>query len=75
MDRTYQSAYRDFLQAYDAKRKGTPYSRSGTWKERAIAETDRLMAVAQAWSQEPDGGPFADGAPRPEPELRIGPKR
>jgi len=74
MDRTYQSAYRDFLRAYDAKRRA-PYSRSGAWKDRAIEETDRLMAVAQAWSQEPDAGPFADGAPRPEPELRIGPKR
>jgi predicted acylesterase/phospholipase RssA len=75
MDKVYRHGFRDFLQAFDSTRKGTFYSRSGKWKTRAIQETDRLMDLAKAWSEDPSGPRFADDAPRPEPELRIGPKR
>ena len=75
MDKVYRHGFRAFLELFDSTKKGTSYSRSGKWKDRAIQETDRLMDVAKAWSEDPSGPRFADDAPRPEPDLRIGPKR
>jgi hypothetical protein len=73
MDAVYANGFRDFLVQRDSTRK--PYHRPVAWKKLAIGGTDSLMAVVQAWGQDPSGYRFADDAPRPEPELRIGPKR
>lgn len=39
-----------------------------------IQETDALLALAARWDQQPPGERFADGAPRPAPELRVRPR-
>lgn len=71
MDKSYASAFRDFLTAYDSDQK--PYARSAAWKASAVARTESLMGVAGAWAG--SGQTFTKNAPSPEPELRIGPKR
>lgn len=74
MEAVYTGGFQNFLVHHDSAKK--PYRRPAAWKRFAIGGTDALMAVVQAWARDPSGYRFADDeAPRPEPELRIGPKR
>jgi hypothetical protein len=73
MDDVYTHGLRDFLDQREAHQ--GPYRHAAAWKRFALAATDALMATVRAWKNHPSGYHLADGAPRPEPELRIGPKR
>ncbi|HEY0511799.1 MAG TPA: SuhR protein [Thermoanaerobaculia bacterium] len=73
MEGVYASGFRDFLLQHESTQK--PYRHPAAWKKFAIAGTDPLMTVVQAWAKDPSGYQYTDDAPRPEPELRIGPKR
>ncbi len=71
MEKVYTNEFRSFLVSYDSRQK--PYAHSGVWKDSAVAGTDELMVTVRAWTQSRQ--PFTKKTPKPEPELRIGPKR
>jgi Patatin-like phospholipase len=73
MDEVYENGFRDFLEQRDSRQK--PYNHPLAWKRFALAATDALMVAVKGWKNDPSGYHLADDAPRPEPELRIGPKR
>lgn len=66
-----------------AARTGPPYDRSGTWTAEAVARTQALVALVEQW-RATDCGPapadplysnhFRTEEPRPNPELRLGPR-
>src|SRR6185295_5614070 len=72
MAKSYRAGFRSFLAEYDSDQK--PYRRSATWKQFALDSTDALMGVIEDWAKDTKHQ-FLDEAPRPETELRIGPKR
>ena len=71
VEKVYKTEFHQFLASYDSTQK--PYIRSKTWKEDAIRKTDLMIEMIEAWDASTH--PFTKDAPRPEPELRIGPKR
>lgn len=71
MEKVYAKEFREFLIHYNSGKK--PYAHSASWKGSAIQKTDSLLNVIQGWREIDQA--FTDGAPRPETELRIGPKR
>jgi predicted acylesterase/phospholipase RssA len=73
MESVYAGGFKNFLVRHDPDQK--PYRHSQAWKSFAIAGTDSLMTVVQAWAKDPSGYRFTEDAPRPEPEMRVGPKR
>ena len=73
MDEVYEKGFHAFLAQREANQ--GPYRHAAAWKRFALAATDALMATVRTWKTDPGGYHLADGAPRPEPELRIGPKR
>lgn len=71
MERVYQGNFRSFLVTYDCTK--APYARPLTWKREVLQGSDSIMTMVDGWRQ--DGIEMDHSAPRPEPELRIGPKR
>jgi predicted acylesterase/phospholipase RssA len=73
MEEIYSAGYDQFLAARDPNK--TPYDRSQRWKTRALQATADLMSLVRSW-RTPDRNLRLDHeAPKPEPELRIGPRR
>jgi len=71
MEQVYSHDFRVFLDRREPA--ANPYRTSKAWKQFALQGTDSLMAVVRQWSQHKER--FTDDAPRPEPDLRIMPKR
>ena len=71
MERVYQDEFRSFLVTYDCTK--APYARTLTWKRQVIQGSDSMMTMVDGWRQ--SGIAMDQSSPRPEPELRIGPKR
>jgi hypothetical protein len=71
MAEAYQGSFEAFLGGYDSDAEGGSYRENLSWKQRAMGKTDSLLKAAQSWRPQN----FSDGAPGPEPDLRIGPKR
>jgi hypothetical protein len=72
MEEVYSGGFEGFLEAHDSK-KGR-YQRPDAWKEYAMQATQGLMAAVRAWRAHPKYR-LGDEPPKPEPELRISPRR
>jgi hypothetical protein len=72
MEEVYSGGFEDFLAAHDSK-KGR-HQRPDAWKEYAMEATAGLMAAVRAWRAHPKYR-LDDEPPKPEPELRISPRR
>jgi hypothetical protein len=73
MEEIWSGGYEKFLADRDVKQR--PYRRTKIWKEQALKATADLMALVRTW-RTPDKELRMDyDPPRPEPELRINPRR
>jgi len=73
MEEIYSAGYDQFLIARDPEK--TPYDKSQRWKTRALQATADLMSLVRSW-RTPDPNLRLDHkSPKPEPELRISPRR
>lgn len=74
MEEIYSEGYDRFLEERDVINQ-RPYRRTKIWKEQALKATADLMALVRTW-RTPDPKLRMDhDPPRPEPELRINPRR
>jgi predicted acylesterase/phospholipase RssA len=73
MEEIYSGGYDQFLADRDVTQR--PYRRTQIWKAQALKATADLMALVRTW-RTPDRNLRMDNdPPRPEPELRINPRR
>jgi predicted acylesterase/phospholipase RssA len=72
MEEVYSGGFDRFLEAHDSK-KGR-YQRPDAWKKYAMESTTALMDAVRSWRAHPKYR-LGDKPPKPEPELRISPRR
>jgi predicted acylesterase/phospholipase RssA len=73
MEELYSSGFDRFLADRDNKQR--PYRRTKIWKDQALKATADLMALVRTWRTEDPRLRLDYEPPRPEPELRITPRR
>ncbi|HSN87095.1 MAG TPA: hypothetical protein VL025_10075, partial [Thermoanaerobaculia bacterium] len=72
MEEVHAGGFDAFLQAHDST--AGRYQRPKAWKAFALQATDALMSLVRSWRSHPDYR-LDDEAPKPEPDLRINPRR
>ncbi|HEX6864142.1 MAG TPA: hypothetical protein VF414_15040, partial [Thermoanaerobaculia bacterium] len=73
MEEIYSGGYDQFLTDRDVKQR--PYRRTQVWKAQALKATADLMALVRTWRTPDEKLRMDHDPPRPEPELRINPRR
>ena len=71
MEQVHSQGFKEFLDRRDPA--SNPYRTSKTWKQFALQGTESLMEIVRQWRRHKER--FTDDAPRPEPDLRIMPRR
>jgi predicted acylesterase/phospholipase RssA len=73
METIYSEGFDQFLTDHDATQK--PYRRTKIWKAQALKATADLMALVRTWRTPEKTLRMDYDPPKPEPELRISPRR
>ncbi|MFL6292859.1 MAG: SuhR protein [Thermoanaerobaculia bacterium] len=73
MEEIYSGGYDRFLADRDVKQR--PYSRTQAWKAQALKATADLMTLVRTWRTPDEKLRLDHEPPKPEPELRITPRR
>ncbi|HET9227984.1 MAG TPA: hypothetical protein VFR31_15015, partial [Thermoanaerobaculia bacterium] len=72
MEGSWSGGFEDFVEVHDSK--AGRYQRPDAWKKYALEATAALMNTVRSWREHPKYR-LDDEPPRPEPELRITPRR
>ncbi|HVG10678.1 MAG TPA: SuhR protein [Thermoanaerobaculia bacterium] len=73
VEEIYSQGFGQFLADRDVKQR--PYRRTQAWKAQALKATADLMALVRTWRTPDEELRMDFDPPKPEPELRINPRR